>query len=280
MASSNARTPLRRAFWPNLNVYLVTFALLVGFGSLFVMVPAGLLLKLVLPPRTAELVALPVTYAVFGLGLAWWWWRYGLAPARPEPGRERRLKAGHAVLAVGNVGVLSLFVPMLLPASWRLGFATSQAGTAMTLWAAAGPLLGALGLVMVWGARGRVEVKDSAFADTQVEGPSDTAPLPAQGLPRGMEAAILIAGALASSVLVAMGSVFAAIGMQGETDRFMRVVLPIIGGGFLLYLAITIWLAASGRRTAARWVAWSPVCLMFLLPAVQGLLFFVGSIWR
>lgn len=104
------RTEGKPPFWRDLNIFFAAFAAIVFIAGFAVFVPLSLVLKLVLPSRQAELVALPLGYALVAAGLGWRWRQHGLSPRQRTPAGEWRFQAGHVLLAVFNVMTVALFV--------------------------------------------------------------------------------------------------------------------------------------------------------------------------
>lgn len=286
MAAQPAGAPvgarLERTFWRNLNVFIAAFVLGLAAGGWLLMVPTALVLRLFMERQRAELVALPASYAVLAVVLAWYWWRSGLSPTVRRPDREGRFRKGHALLLASNVlaggMVVSSFV---LPALLQHTKLPKLPALAALIMAALpiGIIAGIAGLIMVWSARAAADTTKpadpNAFADTVPQGPAAIARWPdgpANKKSKATAASALpaVLGIGASALLAFISLVFASLGFQGRTQVFTGTVLPVAGACFVLYVTTVIWLLANSRRGAATAVAWSPALLVLVgLPAMQ-----------
>lgn len=263
--SAPQRLEGRPPFWRDLNVFIAAFAAIAFIAGFAVFVPLSLVLKLVLPARQAELVALPLGYALVAAGLAWRWWQRGLSPRQRNPERERRFQVGHVLLAVFNVTMVAMFLGSSLGAYSLLPRLPQAAGIVVALMSLA-PMGVLAGLVMVWSARGTAP----AFADTLPVAPGGprqvpSAQWPAESTPAGRAPSLLVvlAGLVVSSLVLLMAGVFGAIAFSNQQEVYSGIVLPIVFGMYVLYVAIASWLF-SKRRGAANWVAWAPVILVIV----------------
>ncbi len=256
-------------FWRDLNVFVAAFAAIAFVAGFAVFVPLSIVLKLVLPAREAELIALPLGYILVAAGLAWRWRTHGLSPRHRVPARERRFQVGHVLLAVFNVTMVAMFLGTWLGAHSLLPRLPAAAGIVVALMSLA-PIGVFAGLVMVWSARGT----PPAFPDTvpaalgeQGQAPPanwQPEPTPAERAP---SIAGVLVGVVVSSLMLFMAGVFGAIAFTNKQDVFFNIVIPIAVGVYVLYL-ITVFRLFYNGRGAANWVAWAPVIVVFAMSTV------------
>jgi len=271
--TSGTRPPL----WRDLNIFVAAFMVMVSVGSMVLFVPLSLLAKIVLPSRQAEVIAFPLGYALTAGVLGYWWWKHGLSPRLRDPAREWRFRWGHRLLAVFNISLLAMFVFSFMASLSRLPAIPGIRGLVLPLvsLAALAPIAVLAGLAMVWSSRARPAV----FADTfpaalaGASGKSSTGwsalkpPPPRESLV--VVVIIAVIGLMASTLLFYIGTVFGSLGFQGDSARLENVVLPIVGGCYVFYLAIVIFLLGK-RSMAAAWVAWAPFLLVVVMvPLLQ-----------
>lgn len=258
------------ALWRDLNVFVAAFGVMASVGGMLVFVPLSLLVKAVLPSRQAEMLAFSLGYVLIALVLAGWWWKHGLSPRLRDPARERRFQWGHGLLAVFNITLVTMFVlPLVGGLSWLPR--VPGVGAMVLVMASLAPMGMLAGLAMVWSSRGSPAVFAETLPGAQPgsrsrssAGWSALAPKP----PRLFLIVVLI-GLMASSMVLYIATVFGSLGFQGNSARFTNVVLPIVGGCYVLYLTAVIFLFLK-RRTASVWVAWAPFLIVVVLgPSLQ-----------
>lgn len=273
------RRGIKTPLWRDLNIFVAAFAVMVSVGSMVLFVPLSMLTKIVLPSRQAEVIAFALGYALVAGVLGYWWWKHGLSPRLRDPARERRFQWGHGLLAVFNITLVTMFgLPLVGAMSW-LPRVPGVGGIVLGL-AALAPIGVLAGLAMVWSSRG----KPHAFADTlpsaqpgsrrpSSAGWSALAPPP----PRVSVIAVLL-GIVGSSLILYMGALFGFIAFAGsdKTAKFANVVLPIVGGCYVLYLSVILILFLK-RSMSAVWVAWAPFLIVTVLgPPLQ----LLRGLWR
>lgn len=277
----------------NLNVFVAAAALLMGLGAWVLLIPLSMLLKLAAPARQAELVAMPLAYALIFIGLALYGWRRGLSPARRKPGAERRYRIGHGLLALCNVALVAVIVmSVVAPYFMHLFSGKPLAGPSTISLLMMSPTLmmlaGVAGLVMVLGSRAPEPgvAMGEAFPDTIAQGqgvprvPSAQWPPPATGKVQGAVSSLpALAGLVVSGFLIFISLVFAALGFQSDPKKYTSTFLPIAGAVIVVYVSAVIWLMATGRQRPANLLAWSPVLLLLVGgPVMQMLAMLFGML--
>ncbi|MBI5279745.1 MAG: hypothetical protein HY854_25155 [Burkholderiales bacterium] len=270
------------AFWLDLNVFVAAFLLLAGLGIAFLYVPLALAGKLVMPAQRAEVLAMPAAYAVLAAMLAWAWWSAGgLSPAVREEGKERQFHIGHGLLFASNAATAMVFAPAIGGASLALSLQASALSGVMTLLPTAATVAAIAGILLVHGSRRAPPTlkASTGFAATQPV-PDDDDDESGEGKAARVGLTLgALAGLVASSVLIMIALVFAAIGMQYRAGQFTGFVVPVVAVTYIVYLAGSVWLALNGRAAAALGLAWAPAVLMTLgLPLVQVVVMLAGAL--
>jgi hypothetical protein len=279
IASQIAMTSRTPQFLADLNVFLAAWILFISIGAFVLVVPVNLLGKFILPVRQAELWAFPVAYTLAAAALAYWWRTRGLSPRQRYPGREWRFRTGHAMLIAFNASILLVFL-------WsRIGFpVVSRPVGSPSLWASMSslsPLLGLLGLVLVWGSRATqsdFEATVPSAVDQSGDRRSFRTPDDLASTSRAPSVIAVVLGLVASSTILYIAGVFASLAFQSDPKRFTGIVLPILGLLYVVYVAGSIALLQK-RSSVAVLFAWAPlIALTVGLPVLQMILVVVRTV--
>lgn len=154
--SRQADRPARAGMLANLNVFIAVY----GLAATTLAGPVGLLLSslsLLVIGRDGYAIWFLASHALVALALLAVWWKTGLSPSNPSPGRAKRLRAGHWVLGVTNLLSIVAMVAPFLAAK-----VTGAPGMMMLLWFVVpvytlACLAWAAGLAMVWSSRANIE---------------------------------------------------------------------------------------------------------------------------
>lgn len=267
-------------FARNLNIFL---GCLIGFSSIgawILIIPLSLLLRPFVGEQRASIIGMPLAYMLIALILAYAWWAGRLSPAQRAPGSNARFRAGHQLLAFGNLTVLAtLGAQFVLPQIAKVAPITMAGGVLLFLMPM-GMIAIIAGPLLVWSTRARVPAPaaDQAFADTVIEArPGQlragrvTATTPVSRLSVTLP---VILGLLASCFLVFMGAVFAgaAAGNSGSGKLFVDTAVPVMLVGLVLYLTTTIWLVWRRHDKSALGLAWGPVLLLVVAAPLMQIL--------
>lgn len=274
------RTPgIKPPLWRDLNIFVAALVIASSVGGMVIFAPVSMLLKMALPARLAEMLGYVFSHLLVAGLLGYWWWKHGLSPRERNPARELRFQWGHGLLAFFNIALVAMYVlPLLGGLSWlpRL----PRVGGLLVALVSLAPVGLLLGLALVWSSRGQ----PAAFADTVSGAPAGSRPRTSAGWsalapppPRVSVLAVLFGLVSSSSILYIFG-VFGFIAFAGsdETEKFKNVVLPIVGGCYVLYVSVVIILFLK-RRMSAVWVAWAPFLIVTILgPSLQ----LLRGLWR